>query len=106
MAASDDTPVTERLENEQEEREIENSEFTVSECNETSDWMDSNNTIIASDITNCTAQSCLNYEKAFQPLDKTTLASLTSKRRKFLPQWYKQFPWLHICTTKRAVFCL
>ena len=106
MAASDDTPVTERLENEQEEREIENSEFTGSECNETSDWMDSNDTITASDITKCSAQCCLNYEKASQPLDKTMLASLTSKGRKFLPQWYKQFPWLNICTTKRAVYCL
>ena len=44
VAASDDMPVTEKLENEQEEREIENSEFTGSECNETSDWMDSNDT--------------------------------------------------------------
>ena len=106
MAASDDTPVTERLVNEQEEREIENSEFTESEYNQTSDWMDSNDTITASDITNCTAQYCVNYDKAFQPLDKTMLASLTSKGRKFLPQWYKQFPWLNICTTKRAVLCL
>ena len=83
MAASDDMPVTERLENEQEEREIENSEFTGSECNETSDWMDSNDTITASDITNCTAQCCLKYEKAFQLLDKTMLASLTSKVESF-----------------------
>ena len=65
MAASDDTPVTKRLENEQEEREIVKSECTGSECNQTSDSMDSNDTITASDITNCTAQCCLNYDKAF-----------------------------------------
>ena len=34
------------------------------------------------------------------------LNSLSVKGRKFLPQWYKQFPWLNVCTTKRAVFCL
>ena len=69
-------------------------------------WIQMIHTITASDITNCTAQCCLKYEKAFQPLDKTMLASLASKGRKFLPQWYKQIPWLNICTTTKAVFCL
>ena len=89
------------MENEQQGNvENEDTEFAGGECNETIGHLDS------SDAAQCIAQCCLNYEKAFQPLDKAVLNSLSSKGRKFLPQWYKQFPWLNVCTTKRAVFCL
>ena len=39
--------------------------FAGSEYNETSDQMN----LDTSDATKCIAQCCLNYEKAFQPLD-------------------------------------
>jgi len=59
-----------------------------------------------SDTTKCTSQCCLNYNEAFQPVNKIVLSTLSSKGRKFLPQWYKEFPWLNVCTSRQVVFCL
>jgi len=87
--------------------ENENTEFASSGSNETTHVMDSDVSITTtSDGTKCTSQCCSSYEKAFQPVDKAVLESLSSKGRKFLPQWYKQFPWLNVCTKIKAVFCL
>ena len=54
----------------------------------------------------CSGQCCSNEEIAFQPKDKPTLMTLAAKKRNFQPQWYKQYPWLSVCTTQKKVFCL
>ena len=54
----------------------------------------------------CSFQCCANEDKAFQPNDKPTLLSLNSKNRNFKVGWYKQFPWLSVCTYRKKVFCL
>ena len=54
----------------------------------------------------CTALCCSIIDKAFQPIDKRTLSTLTIKKRNFQPQWYKQFPWVSICTTYKNAYCL
>ena len=53
----------------------------------------------------CVALCCANMDKPFQPKDKNTLQKLASKRN-FQPQWYKKFPWLSVCLTRKKVFCL
>ena len=53
----------------------------------------------------CVALCCASMDKPFQPKDKNTLQNLASKRN-FQPQWYKKFPWLSVCLTRKKVFCL
>ena len=60
----------------------------------------------ANNTTKCTSQCCLNYNEAFQPVSKVVLNTLSSKSRNFLPRWYKEFPWLNICTSRQVVLCL
>jgi len=54
----------------------------------------------------CTAQCCIVCDKAFQPTDKKTVETFTTKKRNFQPQWYKQFPWVSVCTTYKKAYCL
>ena len=58
--------------------------------------------------TNCTVQCCVSTDRAFQPVDKRTLLTFTNKdqKRNFQPQWYKQFPWVSVCTTSKKAYCL
>jgi len=56
--------------------------------------------------TNCTAQCCVNSDKAFQPIDKRTLSTFTIRKQNFQPRWYKQFPRVSICTTYKKAYCL
>ena len=53
----------------------------------------------------CSSQCCVHEERAFQPNDKPTLQLLHSKNRNFQLSWYKQFPWLSVCTNRKKVFC-
>ena len=55
---------------------------------------------------NCIVQCCIHSDKPFQPVDKKTLLTLSIKKRNFQPQWYKQFPWISVCTTYKKVYCL
>ena len=54
----------------------------------------------------CTALCCSNIDYAFQPIDKRILSTLTIEKRKFQPQWYKQFLWVSVCTAHKKVYCL
>ena len=53
----------------------------------------------------CKAACCASESECFQPVDKDTLAPLTKNDRNFLPSWYRAYPWLAVCTTKKKVFC-
>ena len=41
----------------------------------------------------------------FQPHDAHTLHSLITGGRRFMHSWYKVYPWLSICKTRKRVFC-
>ena len=43
---------------------------------------------------------------AYQPTDKPSLQQLFSNKRNFQPGWYKRFPWLSVCLSRKKVFCL
>ena len=49
----------------------------------------------------CKAQCCSTYTEVFQPTDQATVSGLASKNRNFLPKWYKEFPWLTVCITRK-----
>ena len=53
----------------------------------------------------CKAACCASEIECFQPIDKTILAPLARNDRNFLPTWYKAYPWLSVCTTRKKVFC-
>lgn len=52
----------------------------------------------------CTHPCCTD-SKPFQPENPVVLASLVNKGRNFVVEWFKQFPWLTLCLTKKKVFC-
>lgn len=54
----------------------------------------------------CGSPCCVNNTVAYQPIDKITLQQLTSNKRNFQAAWYKRYPWLSICLTKKKAFCL
>lgn len=54
----------------------------------------------------CSAQCCTDEGKAFQPTDRPTLQLMKSKTRNFQAGWYKQFPWISVCVTRKKIFCL
>ena len=53
----------------------------------------------------CTADCCIDLTKVYQPTNKVVLESLFNQRN-FRSEWFKQYPWLTVCLTKRKVFCL
>ena len=57
---------------------------------------------------NCSAciLPCCTDPKPFQPVNSVVLANLANKDRNFVVDWFKQFPWLTLCLTKKKVFCV
>ena len=51
----------------------------------------------------CIAQCCSTDEEAFQPIDKPTLSGLSFNQRNFQSKWYKDYPWLSVCTIYKKV---
>ena len=49
---------------------------------------------------------CCTDPKPFQPVNSVVLASLANNNRNFVVDWFKQFPWLTLCLTKKKVFCV
>ena len=58
-----------------------------------------------SEVVECSSLCCTSDEKAYQPNDKITLQLLSVKNRNFQQSWYKQFPWLNVCTYRKKAFC-
>ena len=54
----------------------------------------------------CVLPCCGNETVAYQPTDKPLLQQLISNKRNFQPGWYKRFPWLSLCLSRKKVFCL
>ena len=53
----------------------------------------------------CSAVCCTDFSKVYQPTSKKAIESLFNQR-KFRPEWFKKYPWLTACITKKKVFCL
>ena len=53
----------------------------------------------------CTSLCCSSELEPFQPKSAEALRSLARNGRKFLPFWFKQYPWLTVCTTTNKVYC-
>ena len=49
--------------------------------------------------------SCCTGLKPYQPTSKAILSSMANNRRNFVEHWYKKYPWLTNCTTRKKVFC-
>ena len=43
--------------------------------------------------------------KPYQPTNKTILSSMARNGRNFIEKWFKIYPWLTVCTTRKKVFC-
>ena len=48
--------------------------------------------------------SCGTGLKPYQPTSKAILSRMANNRRNFVEHWYKKYPWLTICTTKKMYF--
>ena len=75
---------------------------TCSSSTETSSTATGSST--ASECSTCTHPCCTD-QKPFRPVNPVVLASLANKGRNFVVSWFKQFPWLTLCLTKKKVFC-
>ena len=51
----------------------------------------------------CTAACCASESECFHPMDKATLAPSAKNDRNFLPSWYRAYPWLSVCTTRKKL---
>ena len=50
----------------------------------------------------CSHQCCADETKKYQPMDKPTLQSLRIKSRNFQSSWFKQFPWISVCVSRKT----
>ena len=62
-------------------------------------------------IEKCDAECCSNVREPYQPEDERVLRGTRHQTgnkkeyRAFNKKWYKQYPWLTLCTTRNSVFC-
>lgn len=52
----------------------------------------------------CECQGCTDQDNAYQLSDKSTLQKLSTQSRNFQSSWFKKFPWLSICSTRKTCF--
>ena len=56
---------------------------------------------VVDDCFDCTTVCCSEIQQAYQPREKVILSLFIKKGYKFLPAWYKKFPWITLCTTRK-----
>ena len=95
-ADSEEAGEVEDVDDSSEGSELEDSAITV-EINQDQDDLPS---------VFCECQGCTNQDNAYQPSDKSTLQKLSTQSRNIQSSWFKKFPWLSICSTRKKVFCL
>ena len=61
---------------------------------------------VVNDCCDCTTVCCSEIQQAYQPNEKVILSLFIKKGRKFLPAWYKMFPWITLCITHKKIFCV
>ena len=66
---------------------------------------------ITEPITMCTDECCANSDVPNQPVDQALLDETkvqVGKKNEYWslnPQWYKDFPWIHVCEIRKNVLC-
>lgn len=53
----------------------------------------------------CQSSCCSNIKEPYQPKNTKILHCLARCKRSFMSNWYKTYPWLSVCITKKKVFC-
>ena len=91
-----------------EDEEISDNESIQSTQSESEDELQSNSSLcnvpsLPLQKSACSAVCCTDLSKVYQPTSKETIGSLFNQR-KFRPEWFKQYPWLTACLTKKRCF--
>ena len=69
------------------------------------------NTITASPSVSCNAVCCTNLTKPNQPTNQAFLATTKQQvgnkdeYRSINPKWYQDYKWLHVCESRKRIFC-
>lgn len=54
----------------------------------------------------CLSSCCTDIAiKPYQPTNKVILSSMAINGRNFMEKWFKLYPWLTVCITRKKVFC-
>ena len=53
-------------------------------------------------VTVCESLCCVDHT---EPTNKAVLACMSNNGRHFMDKWFKTYPWLSICVTRKKVFC-
>ena len=56
-------------------------------------------------VTVCESLCCVDRTEPYQPTNKAVLACMSNNGRHFMDEWFKTYPWLPICVTRKKVFC-
>ena len=56
---------------------------------------------VVDDCCDCTTVCCSKIQQAYPPREKVILSLFLKKGRKFLPAWYKKFPWMTLQRRRR-----
>lgn len=75
--------------------------------------LDDSQSTLFDNSTTCNAGCCEDLDVPNQPTDRALLDSTKqqignkSEHRCFNPQWYKEFPWIHLCSDHKFLcYCL
>ena len=69
--------------------------------------------IVTTPASGCCILVCCYNDEISQPLDAVILkktersygSGTNCRKRSFLPSWYQQFPWIHLCTSNFKTYC-
>ena len=79
------------------------SQLAESECTS----IESASPNITSDSSSsCTDICCISDTVPFQPSSSAILQGMCRNGCNFVPTWFKQYPWLTLCRTKRSAYCI
>ena len=54
----------------------------------------------------CESLCCVDCIEPYQPTNKAVLACMSNNGRHFMDKWFKTYPWLSICVTRKKVAIL
>ena len=52
-------------------------------------------------VTVCESLCCVDHTEPYQPTNKAVLACISNNGRHFMDKWFKTYPWLSICVTRK-----
>ena len=57
-------------------------------------------------VTVCESLCCVDHTESYQPTNKAVLACMSNNGRHFMDKWFKAYPWLSICVTRKKIAIL